>query len=184
MTLSNLLKYCHRLGILERFNTRPRIKKETVAEHSYFVTLITSLLCDAIILNTHYVPNKYLALKMALIHDLPESEFSDIPHDSKQKIPGLKDSLLELEMNFFKSEESKFCYKKLSDNNSLESAIVNYADILAVKYYAEQEISLGNTNFISILEETEKRLMVIENPNIEIVFKVYSNLIFDWRKLV
>lgn len=190
MKLSDLMTHLLRLSTLERFNTRPRVSRESVAEHSFFVAIISMILSDYIIeYDDSILFCKENVITMALLHDLPELEYSDIPHDVKNKIPELKDLLQKHETNFFKSEYNRQSYMFLTENKIIEAQIVHLADILAVRYYAEREISLGNSYFHSIKNENESRLYeFIESVKDEDLAKAFKSIIYDfvydWRSLI
>ena len=89
--LIKLIKKLYSLQVLIRFNNCWRTINENVATHSYFVVLITRFLYD-------YYCKKYnninldftRMLDMSIIHDLPESDISDLPNDVKIKFSKLK----------------------------------------------------------------------------------------------
>ena len=145
----------YRLKSLIRFNTSSRLKDESVAEHSFFVAIYSLLIATEVSKFSTISIEKVLT--MALIHDVPEINLSDIPHDVKKRL-NVYDILERLELESFSSTKFRDIFKELSEKKSLESQIVHYADILSVKVYTLSEISLGNTTLKKIDLETDARL--------------------------
>lgn len=160
----------YRLKNLNRYVNWNRVKDETVAEHSYFVVLFTDLICTELDV-CQSVRTK--ALRMGMIHDLPEIELSDIPHPVKAKNKGLKMVLNELEIDFMEHYFENVLYKDyLIEYNCMdtpESLIVQMADVLSVLQYCISEKQLGNKTMSGIYEDTVKRAELINNK-IESVF--------------
>lgn len=167
---SGELLYFYRLKLLNRYESHFRLTYETVAEHSYFVVLFTMLLCDDFGVSSQ---TKLKAMEMAVTHDIPEIELSDIPQPTKRF----------LEDNFkvtFSNIEEKimddimpayvFHVNEFAKQDTIISNIVKLADILSVIQYCEHEKVLGSNTMESILK--------VNKQNLEKLFKsilTYNN---------
>ena len=148
----------YRLKSLIRYNNTARIKDETVLEHTAAVALIV------LDLSNKYKFNVDKATKFALVHDILESEISDIPFNVKKNYPELAKSIQQVESEamskFSPMIQSLLC---ALDESSTERKIVKFADIISCKLYAEMEVSLGNNNYMKkVLEETNVRISDFE----------------------
>ena len=166
ISTEELLKV-YKLKNLIRYNTRTKISKENVAEHSFYVALMSLLISDKLDLT---IEEKYNILAKSILHDLSEMELNDITHDVKEKL-NLRPLLEEYENNYYKVNFPSF-YKLMSNNkNNIINRVVNLADAYSVKQYVENEKLLGNfSNDIkeinveidNRIKELEKRLKIDE----------------------
>ncbi len=147
-----------RLSSITRYSTRKFIIRQSVMEHIGDVALITLVLSEY--LNSHGVRNDTSkAIKLALIHDVPEVISGDLPHDSKYNYgevsEGLRRQLDSLERLTMDHALSKLKDRKMSasvyalfneynERSTIESKIVKLADFYDVILYTRQEMSLGN----------------------------------------
>ncbi len=161
-----VLGFNRRLSNIERFNTRPRIQKESVATHSYFVSLYASLLADYAIKQGQTV-DVAKAIKKALLHDIEESVAGDVKKpikalmlDAYNKIADIsvktilehlpdevKDEYLDLALHTPETGEGDF-----------ESLIVSIADDISGVVYSKEEMNMGNNYFRHVLQDYMKRL--------------------------
>jgi len=122
---------------------------ESVAEHSFYVASFVLKLRE------YYNFNLENALKMALIHDWPESNISDVPHNIKEANPNLAAALEEAETKVFKekmSDEAVELITSFNHGTSPEGLACQLADVLSVVLYANAELKSGNQvfNYIAI----------------------------------
>lgn len=157
-----------------RYNTRLRIKDETVSDHTCFVALFCLKILDQLKLNDAELYKSVLIL--ALLHDISESITSDIPYNVKVKHPELKLVLKDVEDDYYRNYWSR--YKSfLEVKSGLPEAIVKLADIYSVYQYSKNEISLGNKSeeMVEIFESSKIRIdKAIEKINM-IIAKEKSN---------
>lgn len=146
----------YRLNNLVRYSQMNRITSESVATHSYYVTLFSMMICDELDLPTE---DKYTIMRMSLVHDLPEMYTSDIPSIVKSSSEKLVELLDELEEEIVKMHFSEYNreFSALSDKSSLHSIVVKLADILSVAQYAYHESSLGNGGMSVVLQDANTR---------------------------
>ena len=107
-SLSNFVDDVYILKALTRYNNKFKIISESVAEHSYFVAVLTLKMHD------DYNFNLEEALKMALIHDIPELHLSDVTHDVKRNFPKLAQEVTNAEYVIMKNGAKKYIYLNVS----------------------------------------------------------------------
>ena len=158
--LTDYLRDTYRLKDVIRYNTRNKLKDESVAEHSFYVSLFTLKLCDDYCIDEK---TKLQALIKALLHDMPEIELNDITHNVKERL-NLRPFLKQYEDKYFEDNYRQYS-KLMNEGNDLVNAIVILADAMSVYQYALNETSLGNftTDMKSILEESENRIHTLLN---------------------
>ena len=161
--MSKLLEFYH-LKSLIRYNTRLKLTSETVAEHSYFVSLFTMIICEEVNLDNDVTAN---ALRYAIIHDIPEIDTSDIPYPVKKANPELSNVLHNLEIKSIKNHLGKDCadFFEIVESNEegtkelqIIRQVVKLADTLSVKQYCENEMTLGNSAITPIMEDAKSRI--------------------------
>lgn len=150
----------YRLKNLIRYNTRTRMKNETVAEHSYYVALFSLMICDEIGADDTV---KLECLIKAILHDLPEIEMNDITHDAKIRM-NLSEIVKKYEEAYYQREFPSFAKLMNLDDESLSSTIVSVADVESVRQYIQNERILGNhsPDILEIGTETYERLAKLE----------------------
>lgn len=146
------------LSNVSRYNTRYRIKNESVAAHSFYTIWFTSVICS------HFGLSPVLtqkAMECAMVHDIPEIYINDITYDCKQMIPEIT-QLIEPYERVIIDKLSDIAESILFDPKDIEEqligVIVRYADVVSVKQYAISEIKLGNQSFEPILKSAHERL--------------------------
>lgn len=156
-TAKNLLDM-YRLNHMIRYNTTPHIMDESVASHSYYVSLFTMMLCEELELDSGFTS---LALQAALVHDMPEIVVNDITHDAKSKMPMIDKILKHFEEQFIGENFPEQFATLFSDTHIAKKVmlIVKLADILSVYQYSLNETMMGNNNFSSFVSDTEERLI-------------------------
>lgn len=134
----------YNLSYLIRYSNVPRIKDESVAEHSFYVAL------SVIKLYEDYNFNLQRAISMAVTHDLVESEIGDISFMLKRKNPVIKEEIKVVEY----VEIAKYpdyvreLIEEYMDMATIESIIVHIADAHQCYCYANHEVKLGNAGYM------------------------------------
>jgi 5'-deoxynucleotidase YfbR-like HD superfamily hydrolase len=149
----------NRMSYLERYNTTPHLFKESVADHSFQVSIVSLFLYekykDKLKLNFESL------IKMAIIHDEAESVdyIGDVPHPIKENNPILKQELENYEYKAIKEllgiEYVKYL-KEFNEEKSNESLIVKLADVISCLIYSESEINKGNKYMERVKFESEE----------------------------
>lgn len=153
------LEEIYELRNLIRYNNKPKLHTESVAEHSFYVTLISLELCKEYNLSDDIIRQ---CLIKALLHDMPEMEINDITHEAKEKL-GIRKLLEKYENEFYQKNYPEYV-RLMENNNNIVDAIVEYADILSVQQYVNLEIDLGNQtkDIKEISNNVQKRITDIK----------------------
>lgn len=146
-----------RMSNMIRYNNEVHIHNENVAEHSFYVAVYAMEICDILDLSIYY---RRLVVEKALIHDIHEIELSDIPHNVKKNIEGFEERCIAFEKEFNKDYFADIIYRIEGDKyEQLIESIVELADVISVKQYAQQEVEFGNKKkFAPILDNSKVRI--------------------------
>lgn len=154
-----------KMSDLLRYNGRFKIKNESIAEHSFYVSYNILNIC-----HKYNLPDdiKLRALEYGVIHDIPELYTNDISYITKRDNPELAKMLDKIERDFVVNEmpEIKTAFLDLQSNkSSLEHLILKLADALSVLQFAKRDISLGNVSkdMYDIYNESKERCKSLEN---------------------
>lgn len=144
------------LSKIIRYNNRTRLQNESVAEHTCFVSLFCLKIMAQLNLD-HETERQVLIL--AALHDMAESETSDIPHNVKANYPEMECILADIEEKYYKENWKKYIdvvYK----HNDLVYNIIKLADAYSVYQYCMNERNLGNYSKDNeeILDEVQYRI--------------------------
>ena len=134
-----------RLSSITRFNTRPKIVNESVAEHSYFVVLCSMLISE-------FADKKNIAsnMKMSVLHDVEESMSGDIPAHVKEDNVKLYNEIQKVNRDMMKTilsvlpSDMSNEYGDLWNECKKTKNITNFADCLSGVLYCVREEKLGN----------------------------------------
>lgn len=123
----------------------PTVRRETVAEHSYQVAMITMKLSDKYSFNLSH------ALKLALLHDVSEIWLSDIPHNVAGRFPQIAAAKASAEAQIVTEllPEWQAEFDELAAEQSMEAKVVKLADSLQVLQFCESELALGDNRAIA-----------------------------------
>lgn len=123
-------------GHVRRYHTLQTIGHQTVAEHSYFLTMILLELTQG--------QASCRLIKAALFHDLPEVITGDIPATAKWKSPCLVTELKAMEDEF---EDEHDLFVALTDEEKL---LLKFADMSELVLYSLDQLRLGNRNMLEV----------------------------------
>jgi len=125
------------LAFVERWNVAPRLHRQSVAEHSYFVTLYASTICDKLDL----VEWEALSvLEYALRHDLAEIVTGDSPGPAKRATTDPM-KLAEFENSFLETIGEAEAARNVS---SRVKSVIKAADTLEAWFWVSLEVARGN----------------------------------------
>ncbi len=142
---------------------------ESVADHSYSMAIMSMVLSDLLSLDTNKI------LKMALLHDLAESEVGDfvpneISKERKNKIENdaMKKILKKLPVNL--EQQYNDIWKEYQDNKSDESLFLHDIDRLEMAFQAINYLKDDNSkeNIQSFIETANNE---IKNKELKEIFK-------------
>lgn len=148
----------YKLSNIIRYSQQNKIKNETVAEHSYYVSWFVNRLCTKYSLSDTI---RLMALEAALLHDVPEVITNDITYDVKRMIPEVPGLLQPYEEEVIREHSSrahKVLFNPETNDEIIAKKIVKHADILSVLQYCQNEEALGNKNFTELRKATEQRV--------------------------
>jgi 5'-deoxynucleotidase YfbR-like HD superfamily hydrolase len=156
-----------RMSSIERYSSYPVIRRENVAEHSWYVTFY-ALLIARDLKDAGSTVDVQDVMVRALVHDIDESLLGDVVITTKSTVPGLQEALenaaierigglsTQLLGNTFLSDK----WKGVKDNTTLEGCVVQTADTLSVLSYIYQEYRFGNKTSTRIAQECERRFRI------------------------
>ena len=159
-SLNDFLAQIYNLAFIHRYSVIPRVKNESIAEHSFFVASLV------IRLREEYSFDLGKAVTMATIHDWTESWTDDITVATKRKFPLIADSVAVIEFQVVRQNFPSYIkqhWMEYKEGHSVEAKIVKYADTLQVIQYAENEAKLGNRYMESVVEDAKQRLLKLED---------------------
>lgn len=148
----------YKLSNIIRYSQQNKIKSESVAEHSFYVSWFVTRICKEFFISDKI---KLLALEAAVLHDIPEVITNDITYDVKRMIPeisGLLQPYEEMVISEHSPEAHKVLFEPETSDEIIAKKIVKHADILSVLQYCNHEQLLGNKDFILLREATEERV--------------------------
>lgn len=134
------------LGEIIRYNNRPKIKNENVAEHSFYVVTTVIKICNLYEIGDYI---RLKALEFAAVHDIAELLIGDIPYDTKVNNPELRAAVEEAEVNALRQHMPEYLdtYLNFLDEEKRETVaylITKLADTVSVLQYSNRELDLGN----------------------------------------
>ncbi|CAM3368840.1 5'-deoxynucleotidase [Paenibacillus lupini] len=159
---SHFFAYMYRLKYIERWSLMRNTTKETVAEHSFHVSLLAHMLCE---IGNSFFGRSYnadRAVTIALFHDATEVFTGDIPTPVKHHNPKMLASFREIEamaaerMLGMVPEPLQSAYAPLlgkpdgtlSEEEQQLHKIVKAADLLDAYLKCLTEVSTGNREFL------------------------------------
>lgn len=155
-----------RLRYIDRWSLMRNTHKENVAEHSFVTALIAHALCVA--QNELYGGklNADRAATLALYHESAEVLTGDLPTPVKYYGEDIRKAYKDLEHTAerkligYLPEELKGAFEPLVSQvkSEPEYAFVKYADKIAALIKCNEELAVGNTEFKTAKESTEKFL--------------------------
>ncbi|MBI4138246.1 MAG: HD domain-containing protein [Candidatus Wildermuthbacteria bacterium] len=156
-----------------RFSATPQHFHESVAEHSFFVAYISSLLCD-MLEKAGEKPMREKALTMALVHDMEEMFSGDILTPFKHYSAEVRETIRGVNRQIIPQafeglpQEMKAKYIHLwnedADGISMEAQIVKAADRLSLLAKCAEEVKVGNGFFEHIYKGHLETLLDYKEP--------------------
>jgi 5'-deoxynucleotidase YfbR-like HD superfamily hydrolase len=143
--LVRLIEKLRGLNFVRRWNFHPHLRDENVAEHSFWVAIITAAIA----------PERPQLVLVALMHDAEEAITADCPALVKGHVAGWDRVVDKAEEELFSGslpvgDDPAVC--ALWDARRAE-AVVKFADQVAALLYTKEEIGMGNAQFERIQRE-------------------------------
>lgn len=137
--------YARVLAFIPRWAVVPVVRRQHVAEHSYYVSLYTMELLKLDAFRHWHSDKKLCAIQYALTHDMAEARMSDIPGPVKRMTQNKeKYDLVESRV------VSDMGYAGYVDEDIQK--LIKVADLIDEYFYLSVEVSLGS-NFPLILRQ-------------------------------
>lgn len=184
-TDARLILQYRRLNHVRRCNNFPTLRNESVAEHSYQVTLM------AVAIATEYASNsnnelgidpQYVGI-LALCHDLEESFTSDIPwnvkHLDEDTHSAIGSAISSIEDGYYiGSNILGSTYRQLCDSSKdgPNGAVVDIADMLELSLYLYDEVTSGNRYMCPLLDRSVRLVSGMEHFD---ELRGYSTILSD-----
>jgi 5'-deoxynucleotidase YfbR-like HD superfamily hydrolase len=142
-----------RLNNLHRWNGIRRLKEESVAHHSYIVTLFARILAETTLVSND---DRLMVTTRAIFHDWDEIFSGDITHDVKyndyngKEIRDAVDAFVRNSMKAKFSEDNGSFSEMLIMGYSVGKlpkyvdSLVKVSDWLSMAFYLKMEVTLGN----------------------------------------
>lgn len=156
MLKNDTLMDIYQLKDVIRYNCRKHLKDESVAEHSFYVALMSLMICEEKKIKDDNIIRE--AMIKSLLHDMPEIELNDITHNVKEALQ-LRPMLKVYEDKYFKYKFPEYAKLMVDDSDNVVNTIVLLADAMSVKQFCMNEINLGNKDaeIKNIYEKSIKR---------------------------
>lgn len=148
----------NRLRFVVRYSSIFVLHKESVAEHCFYVTLYATMIADEL-RESGIDINIEAVMKKALFHDMEESRTGDVFRPFKYADPELKQrmevqakkevaGILDRLNVSVQTRHAILHHWKDSKDDTMEGAIVAFADYLSVLSYMLQEINCSNSSML------------------------------------
>lgn len=139
------------LSHVERWGTSPRLHRQSVADHSFYVVLYTDQLTG--LLKWPHA-RRYKALHWATIHDAPEAVTGDIIGPLKRTVVNKK-GLNEYEARVYDHLGADYYNHDASDWQVRD--VVKAANLIDEVFYQTVEAMMGNKFFVTLVEYSKSR---------------------------
>ncbi|NEW07753.1 5'-deoxynucleotidase [Paenibacillus sp. SYP-B3998] len=166
--------YLYRLKYIDRWSLMWNMRRDTVAEHSYYVSAIAHMLCT--IANEVYgrnIPTDRV-VSIALFHDASEVLTGDIPqpvkHNNEQILRNfreIEDVAVERLMQTIPTEISNVYRSLIQDHDPELYKWVKAADLLEAYIKCLTELSTGNREFIVAKQQILESLQKMDMPEVD-----------------
>ncbi|MFD0695230.1 5'-deoxynucleotidase [Paenibacillus sp. GCM10027628] len=166
--------YLYRLKYIDRWSLMWNMRRDTVAEHSYYVSAIAHMLCT--IANEVYgrnVPTDRV-VSIALFHDASEVLTGDIPQPVKhnnekilRNFREIEDVAVEKLIETIPAEISHVYRSLIQDHDPELYRWVKAADLLEAYIKCLTELSTGNREFIVAKQQILESLQKMNMPEVD-----------------
>jgi len=150
------------LSFVPRWPIVRTIKIQSVAEHSFYVSLYACQIGELLQKEGEWKVDMGILLKYALYHDVEEVFMSDIPGPVKRAATNSEtvNEFVKKEMTKRFGDEWETCLNSPDDLASINyiKNIVKVADILDEVFFLASEMQLGNGSVKNVYKNSVKRL--------------------------
>lgn len=150
-----------RLRHISRCNNFMKNSKEDVAQHSYYVSIISMIISDELNnADIGFKVNTEKVLRYALLHDTEEAITSDVPYNVKHRNPDINKRINQVLSEVAEDAYSgtsdlfmNYLYLSKSSKEGIEGDIVDVADMLELAIYCYEEVLMGNILMKSLMDK-------------------------------
>lgn len=180
---SPFFAYLYRLRYIQRWSLMRNTQPENVAEHSYYVALLTHALCEIGRAQFGKEIDVGRAVVLALFHDVEEVMTGDIATPVKHHNQALLRSLQEMErvagdrLLDMVPEQLAATYRPLLQHSKADPDLgkwVKAADKLAAYLKCSVEVAAGNREFAVAKKQLEQAVAQLEMPEVEFFLENYA----------
>lgn len=175
----------HRMSHVYRYSSIPVIRRENVAEHSWFVSFYSFLIGKDLEKTEGLEIDFGKLLSRAMVHDIDESHTGDFLRHVKYGHPDLKRALDETSIAMidmlgdalgvhFKHEWST------AKADDIEGHIIQVVDLARVLSYVWEEINSGNQHVSYILKECNEHIRKFIEDHPKSPVNSYAKRIYTW----
>lgn len=171
-----------RLSSVDRYTSIPVVKKENVAEHSFWVAFYAMVVNKVIVESFHVNDVSGVLLSYALMHDVSECVTGDIVRTFKYSSTQLKKSIKaaedDIEKNFGGVINELFKPHRNLPEQEKEyvERVVKLADFMSLHAYMTRERNLGNAMITQFMLKMYEDLYIQYEQECDIeCTKSYSN---------
>ena len=157
-------------GSVERFHTRPGLRADTDGRHMHGVAVLCALLTGA----PEVMPSANLLME-ALSHDLGEQAAGDVPAHVKDKLPGFREVLHELERSVRTSFNFDWSLYLTDD----ERTILELADRMDCLLWCCREIALGNKNSLLVWRRSSAALERVASAGLPVEIALRASNFYE-----
>ncbi len=174
----------HRMSHVNRYSSVPVVRKENVAEHSWFVAFYAYVVGSY--LNDHGQPVDFgKLLSRALLHDIDESHTGDFLRKVKYAHPGLKGVLNQISTSMVEDMEQDLGITLVADwrdakAEDLEGDIIKFVDLLRVVSYLWEELTKGNLYMLKLFPECGDYLRELHESITDPTILAYVDDTIEW----
>lgn len=139
-----------RLSYVQRYSAQPVIRRENVAEHSFW----TAMIGWALAMDVYGDPDlASVCAVRGLFHDIEESMTGDLVRDMKYSSPEVRQAIGQIEYQMANAIFGEWghvgfdalrIWAESKSDETIAAEIVKLADMLCVIMYVNQEVALGS----------------------------------------
>jgi 5'-deoxynucleotidase len=181
--MSHFFAYLYRLRFIRRWSLMRNTEPENVAEHTFYVALLTHALCTIARDLFGKEVDVERAVSLALFHDVAEVMTGDIPapvkHHDDAILRGMREmeGLASVQLLAMVPEQLRLSYRSLilpGDEDRGALGWVRTADKLAAYLKCAAEVAAGNREFVVAKRQLEGMLADLAMPEVEYFLEQFA----------
>lgn len=167
------------MGNVTRWHTVRTARAQTIGEHSARVALLAVWLGHQLGLNRFPALYELETLRLALLHDAPETHYGDVPAPTKGVLEQETDVAFDLVVDSL-FWEARGCRNPLAAAPHIPRALVRVADITdAVVFYWQEGLTARRPGCENIREDLIRQLWKVVDANLPELEQAVSQVLED-----